>query len=193
MRLEYFLILFIPTGLIGCASKIVPPTTYSFDVYQYKLNNNEFNKLKKEIRITTANPAIVVLNNENFWNTVEHLEQESFFSLYKYSNLECKIVDKESLSASNTKDQCVYSYTNPKLSIDLVANSYINNQISYTLNIANTSESKVTYKVNYNADTNYFLFTYKHDIDNLLFIIYKNELNIPWDSYKNSPQQYKSF
>jgi hypothetical protein len=185
--MKYFLLLMPAMTLFGCATKIPPPTVYTYDVYQYKLESQDFARLQKEIKSTNKNPDLFVVNYENYWKLVEKLEQESFFATYKYSSINCKISESGSLSIQHKA--CTYDYSDKNLMLNLTANNYKDNHISYNLMIQPTHERMSTYNTRYNSSKEYFFFTYKTSVENLFFIIYKNELNIPWDYYKNAPQQ----
>lgn len=185
------LIILLPTIIIGCSSQVPPITNYSYDVYQYRLDNKDFAKLQTQLKSDKQNPDLIILNDETYWKLISKLDEESFFSVYKYSNISCKIVESSILLAQDSNDDipCSYSYTNTQhsLNLQLIANKYKNNRISYTLSIQNESESK--YQKDYDSSKEHFLFMYKTVTENLFFLIYRNELSIPWNTYKNSPQQ----
>ena len=192
MKQNALLLVTFSITMIGCASNVTPPTKYSYNVYQYKLNKQDFAKVQKTINGGTKNPALKTLTYDNYWAAVDTLEQESFFSVYTYSNITCKIQQTGALTFNEFDGTCSYSYADKNIHLSLTANQYKKDDIYYTLNLQNSNESTATYSTKYNSNKEYFLFTYQESADNLFFIIDKNTLNIPWNTYSKTPQQYNS-
>lgn len=186
--MRIFLPLFMSIILTSCATRIPPPTTYTYDVYQYKLESNDYLQLQKKIKADNKNPNLEIMKYDNYWKLIGSLEQESYFSVYKYSSISCKINKNNTLTTTKAMTACNYNYSDNSLQLNLTATSFSKNQIYYNLKIAPTNESMTQYKTNYDSSKEYFFFLYKNNVENLLFIIYKNELNIPWSTYKNTPQ-----
>lgn len=186
MRDKFFLLAF--ATLAGCASVPHTPTIYyTYDVYQYTLSTPDFIKLQKKLKSANKNPDLRVIPYAAYWNLVEQLEVESFFSVYKYSSISCKIAANGDLSMKKSKQPCTYSYLDKNQSMSLSADNYKKDRVSHSIYLPSASTSP--YHISYNSNQDYLILLYTSGTDNLLFIIYQNMLNIPWDQYKNSPQK----